>query len=208
VERDLSEYRGTGGVLRDLAADYNDDDLILIANAAQVLLDPLAAIATALDRKEGDFTLVSHADGTPSGVMLCSCKTLRMIPETGFVDLKEQALQLIATQYDVTVLQCRRPTGMAVRTLADYVFAMRQYHRKRIGKPATSDPLAEDWMPAFAIVEQGATVDPRAHVHDSVVLRGGVVEAGAVAVRSIICPGGVVKKDREAVDQLVLGQEL
>jgi len=40
------------------------------------------------------------------------------------------------------------------------------------------------------------------------VLRGGVVEAGAVAVRSIICPGGVVKKDRQAVDQLVLGQDL
>ena len=51
VERDLSEYRGTGGVLRDVAADYGDDDLILVANAAQVLLDPLAAIATALERQ-------------------------------------------------------------------------------------------------------------------------------------------------------------
>jgi hypothetical protein len=45
-------------------------------------------------------------------------------------------------------------------------------------------------------------------VHDSVVLRGAVVEAGAVVVRSIVCPGGVVKKDRQAVDQLVCGQEL
>ena len=45
-------------------------------------------------------------------------------------------------------------------------------------------------LPAFAIVEQGATVDPRAHVHDAVVLRGAVVEAGGVAVRSLICPGG------------------
>jgi hypothetical protein len=208
VERDLSEYRGTGGVLRDLAAGYNDDDLLLVCNAAQILLDPLAALATALDRKEGDFTLVSHADGTPTGVMLLTCKTLRMIPETGFVDLKEQALSLIATQYDVTVLPCRRPTGLPVRHLSDYVGAMRHYHRKRIGKPAVSDPLAEDWLPAFAIVEQGATVDPRAHVHDSVVLRGAVVEAGAVVVRSIVCPGGVVKKDRQAVDQLVCGQEL
>src|SRR5437016_5528312 len=80
---DLSEYRGTGGVLRELGADFADDDLLLVANAAQVLLDPLIAVATALDRKEGDFTLVSHSDGTPSGVMLLSCKTLRMIPETG-----------------------------------------------------------------------------------------------------------------------------
>src|SRR5688500_15067636 len=101
VERDLSEYRGTGGVLRDLASDYADDDLVLICNAQQVLLDPLAALATALDKKAGDFTIVAHNDGTPSGVMLASCKTLRMIPETGFVDLKEQALALIAQQYEV-----------------------------------------------------------------------------------------------------------
>jgi hypothetical protein len=203
VERDLSEYRGTGGVLRDLAADYADDDLILVANAAQILMDPLAAIATALDRKQGDVSLVSHNDGTPSGVMLVSCKTLRLIPTTGYVDMKEQALPAIAARYDVTVMHRRRPTGLAVRTLADYVNALRHYHRRRQGKPALSDPLAEDWLPAFALVEEGATVDPRAHVHDSVVLKGGIVEGGAVVVRSIICPAGVVRKDRSAVDQFV-----
>ena len=131
VERDLSEYRGTGGVLRDLVADFADDDLILICNASQVLLDPLVAIATALDKKTGDFTLVSHNDGTPSGVMLASCRTLRIIPETGFVDLKEQALSLISTNYDVTVLHCRRPTGLPIRSLADYIIAMRHYHHRR-----------------------------------------------------------------------------
>lgn len=203
VERDLSEYRGTGGVLRDLAADYADDDLVLICNAAQILLDPLVAIATALDKKTGDFTIVSHNDGSPSGVMLASCKTLRLIPETGFVDLKEQALAQIAKTYDVTVLHCRRPTGLPVRTMPDYVGAMRAYHHRQAGTRQSSDPLSEDWMPAFAIVEGGAVVDPRAHVHDAIVLKGAVVEAGAVVVRSIICPGGVVKKDRHAVDQMV-----
>jgi hypothetical protein len=203
VERDLSEYRGTGGVLRDLAAGYADDDLILVCNAAQILLDPLVALATALDRKEGDVTLVSHDNGTPSGVHLITCKTLRMIPDVGFVDMKEQALPLIASKYDVTVLHCRRPTGLPVRSQSDYLVALRHYHRRKLGKPALSDPLAEDWHPAFSIVEPGAIVDPRAHVHDSVVLRGAVVEAGAVVVRSIVCPGGVVKRDRPAVDQLL-----
>jgi NDP-sugar pyrophosphorylase family protein len=203
VERDLSEYRGTGGVLRDLAADYGDDDLVLVCNASQVLLDPLVAIATALDKKDGDVTLVSHNDGTPSGVQLIRCNTLRQIPDHGFVDMKEQALPLIAGKHDVTVLHCRRPTGLPVRTLSDYTVAMRHYHRRGLGKPSVSDPLAEDWQPAFAIVEPGAAVDAAAHVHDSVVLKGGVVEKGAVVVRSIVCPGGVVKKDRPAVDQLV-----
>jgi N-acetylglucosaminyldiphosphoundecaprenol N-acetyl-beta-D-mannosaminyltransferase len=203
VERDLSEYRGTGGLLRDLAADYADDDLILVANAAQILMDPLAAIATALDRKGGDVSLVSHSDGTPSGVQLLSCKTLRLIPTTGYVDMKEQALPAIAARYEVAVMHRRRPTGLPVRSLTDYVGALRQYHRRRVGKPGLSDPLAEDWRPAFALVEEGATVDPRAHVHDSVVLKGGVVEGGAVVVRSIICPGGAVRRDRSAVDQFV-----
>ena len=203
VERDLSEYRGTGGVLRDLAAGYADEDLILVCNAAQVLMDPLVAIATALDKKEGDVTLVAHNDGTPSGVHLIRCGTLKMIPEIGFVDLKEQALSLIAQQHDVTVLHCRRPTALQVRSLQDYIVAMRQYYRRRAGRPNVADPLAEDWQPAFRVIEQGASVDPSAHVNDSVVLRGGVVEPGAVVVRSIVCPGGVVKKDRPAVDQLI-----
>lgn len=204
VERDLSDYRGTGGVLRDLAADYADDDLVMVLNAAQVLLDPLAAIATALDRKGGDVSVVSHNDGTPSGVMLVSCKTLRLIPTSGYVDMKEQALPAIAARYDVTVMHRRRPTGLPVRSLADYIQALRHYHRRRMGKPAGRDPLAEDWLPAFGITEDGARVAARAHVHDSIVLKGGIVEAGAVVVRSVVCPGGMVRKDRTAVDQLVV----
>ena len=203
VERDLSESRGTGGVLRDLAADYADDDLVLVCNAAQILLDPLAAIATALHKKEGDVTIVSHNDGTPSGVQLITCKALREIPEVGFVDMKEQALPLIAQKYDVTVLHCRRPTALPVREPKDYIRAMKHYHSRKSGKSAAGDPLAEDWQPTFQIVEPGAVVDPRAHVHDSIVLKGGVVEAGAVVVRSIVCPGGVVRKDRPRVDQVV-----
>jgi ADP-glucose pyrophosphorylase len=91
-----------------------------------------------------------------------------------------------------------------VRTLADYVTALRTYHRRKSGRPAiTTDPLAEDWRPTFSIIEEGAAVDPLASVNDSVVLRGGRVEAGAVTVRSIVCPGGVVRRDEPAVDQFV-----
>src|SRR5687768_87824 len=41
VERDPSELRGTGGLLKDLCRGYDDADLVLVANAAQILLDPL-----------------------------------------------------------------------------------------------------------------------------------------------------------------------
>lgn len=203
VERDQSEYRGTGGVLGDLATDYDDNDLILVANAAQILFDPLVALASSLDQKRGDIGLISHRDGTPSGMMLVSCKTLRLIPQTGFVDMKEQAMPLIAQKFAIEVVHRRRPTGLPIRSVTDYITAMRFYHMRRAGKTTLADPLAEDWQPAFGIIEDGATVDPSARVHDSVVLRGGVVDAGAVLVRSVVCPGGIVRRDGTLVDDFV-----
>jgi len=204
VERDLSEYRGTGGVLHDLAADYDDEDYILMANAAQVLLEPLQSVTAALFAKGGDVTVVSHEDGTPSGLMLIKCKTLRLIPARGFVDMKEQGLPLIASKYDVRVLCRRKPTGLPVRSLADYVQALRFHHRAKSGRQSAIDPLAEDWGPTFSLVEAGASVDASARVHDSIVLRGARVEPGAIVVRSVVCPGAVVSRDRTAVDQIVV----
>ena len=137
VERDKAEFRGTGGVLKDLAGQYDDDDLVLVANAAQLLIDPLSVIAAALDHKRGDISLISHQDGTPSGVMLVRCKTLQEIAQTGFVDMKEQALPLIAQKYDVKVMHCRRPSGLPIRSLRDYIAALKHYHRRRAGKPSS-----------------------------------------------------------------------
>jgi N-acetylglucosaminyldiphosphoundecaprenol N-acetyl-beta-D-mannosaminyltransferase len=203
VERDLSEYRGTGGVLHDLAQDYHDDDMILVANAAQVLLDPLSRVLIALRRKRADVAVISHADGTPSGIMLVRRKTLHLLPAAGFVDMKEQGLPAIASQYDVRVVHRRRPTGLPIRTLDGYVQALHYYHRRRSGARGTIDPLAEDWSPAFSLIEPGASVDPSARVHDSVVLAGARVEGGAVVVRSLVCPSAVIRRDRTAVDEII-----
>jgi N-acetylglucosaminyldiphosphoundecaprenol N-acetyl-beta-D-mannosaminyltransferase len=203
VERDLSEYRGTGGLLRDISSGYADEDLILVANAAQILLDPLPIIVNTLLRKRGDVSVISHDDGTPSGVYVVKCKTLRLIPEQGFVDMKEQGLPLIAGKFDIRVVKRRQPTGLPVRSLDAYIQALHFYHRRRSGRPTVTDPLAEDWTPSFSLIEPGATVDSSVRVHDSVVLAGATVEPGAVLVRSVVCPGAVVRRDRTAVDQLV-----
>lgn len=202
LERDASEYRGTGGLLASLAVDYEDDDLILVANAAQLQLDPLAAMFRALRRTGGVVSLASHRDGTPSGMMLVTCRSLRLIPPIGFVDMKEQALPLIADRFDVRVLQCRRPTGLPLRSLSDYVAALRAFHAPS-GRPIIADPLAEEWKSMFAIVEPGAAVAPSARLYDSVVLSGGAVEAGAVVVRSLVTCAGVVRRDRKSVDSYV-----
>ncbi len=203
VERDLSQYRGTGGVLHDISDSYQDDDLILVVNAAQVLLDPLPLVLTTLQRKRGDVSIISHDDGTPSGIMLVRCKTLRLLPAQGFVDMKEQGLPLIAGKYDVRVVKRRRPTGLPIRSLEGYIQGLHYYHRRLSGKAATSDPLEEDWTSVFSVIEPGATVESPVSIHDSVVLAGGTVEPGAVLVRSVVCPGAIVRRDRVVVDQII-----
>ncbi len=200
VERDTSDYRGTGGLLADVTLDYSDDDLILVGNAAQVLLEPLTALLLALRKTGGALSVVDHRDGTASGLMLVTCRTLRLIPSVGFVDMKEQALPAIANHHDVRVLHCRRPTGLPVRSLADYLAALRALHRP---VRRAEQALAEDWKSTFAIIEPAASVAPSARVLDSVVLAGAAVEAGAVLVRCVVAPGAVVRKDRKVVDQCV-----
>jgi len=208
VERDASEFRGTGGVLADLARGYAPDDYVLVANAAQLLLEPLTALAVALDHKRSDVAMISHLDGTPGGLMLIRCAALSLIKPAGFVDMKEQALPRISKQFDVRVVHCRRPTGLPLRTTSDYIGAMRHWHRGIGVRPGSRrgqlDPLAEDFSAGFSIVETGASVDPTAYLHDSIVLKGARVEANSAVVRSLVGPGAVVRHDARVIDEEVV----
>lgn len=205
VERDFGEYRGTGGVLRDIAADYGDDDLLLVANGVQIIPGRLADIVSDMAEKGGDVTLVSHADGTPSGLMLLRRQVLSAIPQTGFVDMKEQALERIAQEFDVRVLKLPNPSGYPVRSREEYLRALKALHRPE-GDLAL-DGAGEDWRSTFNVIEVGASVDPSARLFDSVVMAGGKVEAGAVLVRSIVCDGGVARRDQSIVDEFVVPQQ-
>ena len=204
VEEDASEFRGTAGVLRDLAQDYEDDDMLLVANGAQIMLDPLDAVLEAMVRTRADVSVVSHDDGTPSGMMLVRCGVLDPIPQIGFIDMKEQALPKIAEQHLVTVVKRRYAVGLPIRGLADYVLALRRSHsRDRQGGQNEPDSFAEVWQPTFQLVEPDAHVDDTANVHDSVVLGGARVERGAVIVQSVVCPGAVVRRNQTVTDRLV-----
>ena len=202
IEEDPSEFRGTGGILRDLAAGYDDDSHLLVASAAQVLLTPAQNLAAALLRSEADVALVAHHDGTPGSMMLVRCGCMHAIPRLGFVDMKEQALPLIARESSVKVLLQERPTSLPLLTFTAYLDAVRQYHHRQSDSPRQS-VFDEDWRPCFAIIEDGAMVQRGARVHNSVVLRGGVVGKDAIVARSVVCPGGIVAAGKIAVDQVI-----
>ena len=200
IMRDISSFRGSGGVLRDMLGAYHGDDRLLVAAGSQILFEPLADLLQTMELG-GDVAQLAHRDGTPGGLLLIKAAALGAIPAVGFIDLKEQALPTIARRFDVRVVDSATACGMCVRTLGDYIAALRQYHRRLAGKPLMTDPLSEDWKPSFGIIEDGAHADPTARVHDSVVLRGGTVHAGAIVVRSVVCEGAAV--GRRAVEQWV-----
>lgn len=202
-EQDPFEYRGTGGLLRDISLQYGPDDYLLIVNAAQLMLEPVTGIALAMAKLGGDVVLACRNDGSPTGIMLVRCGAVRGIPELGYVDLNEQALPTIAKDYTVRVLRRVRQCGVPIRTLSDYLDAVRQFHKRAMGRVAPGDAFSEDWRATFGIIEPGAQVDPSAVVHDSVVLAGGRVEPGALLVRALVCPGGTVTEGAAAVDCLV-----
>jgi hypothetical protein len=224
VERDRSELRGAGGVLHDIAEAYDNDDQIAVANANQILTESLSHLLAALDATGADVSLLAHDDGTPGGLMLARCGSLRCIPSIGFVDLKEQALPLIAGNSAVRVVRRSIPAALPVRTASDYVEALRHYHRPEHLSAASlhrngngdgngdtrgdadvgrSWDFTENWFPAFGLCERGSHVDPSATLHDSVALRGARVDRGATVARSIICPGAIVHRNQVVVNQLV-----
>jgi hypothetical protein len=207
IERDPFDFRGTGGVLRDLASQYAPDDYLLVANAAQILCEPLPELVSLLSLMGGDVSIVSHLDGTPSGLMLIRCAALASVPKDGFVDMKEQALPAIAKDHCVTVLHRQHPTALPVRSLSDYIHGLRNHHRHRAGKSAPASAFSETWESTFSIIEAGASVDPSARLQDSIVLSGGRVEAGAVAVQSVICPSGILKRGEVKIDSLIHPQQ-
>ncbi|MFP4224023.1 MAG: hypothetical protein ACLFVN_08090 [Phycisphaeraceae bacterium] len=202
VERDPLQFRGTGGLLHDLARPYGDDEWLLVADAAQVQLEPLAPLVAAMASSEGDVRLLSLPDGTPGGAMLLRCGVLRDIARIGFIDFKEQALPAIARDREVVVCGSERRFGAPVRTREEYLAALRRYHCRDDASRAEMEG-----RPSFRLVEPGAAVHPSAVLHDAVVLAGSRVEAGAVVARSVVCPGASVGEGEKAIDRLVVADE-
>lgn len=204
VEHDPSAYRGTGGLMSDLAREYPDDARLMIVHASQLPFEPLAEVLAERVDPTADVTILSDQDGTPSGVMLIRCGVLRGINPVGFVDLNEQALPNIAKEHDVRVARTQRPVTRSLRTLSGYLDTLREYHGRQNGRLAPPSPFAEDWQASFQILEGGASIRETAVIHDSVVLAGARVEAGAVVVRSVVCPGAVVGPGESRVDSVVM----
>jgi hypothetical protein len=194
------DARGTGGVMCDVARHYQDDDLLLILEAAQISEEPLAAAVRDLAARNADVGVFAHADQSPSVMMLVRCGCLRAMPRLGTVDLRTQGLPMIARKHRVEVVSRPRANGSLIETLTQYISVLRRFHQRTLAPAESPASASAHWQPVFSLVEHGGEVFPGATLYDSVVLKGGRVEAGATVVRSVVGPGCAVRQRESLID--------
>jgi NDP-sugar pyrophosphorylase family protein len=198
--------RGTGGLLRDLAVGYNDNDYLVVATATQLPLHPIGRFVADSAQPGVDVAVLEDLTGSPTSVFVIACRALHEVPAVGFVDLKEQALPAIAAKHSVRVTSLPGPLAVPVRTAANYLSAVRAHSRRLSGQHDTHSAFAERWRSDFAIVEPGARVHHSARLHNAVVLAGAEVEACSMVANSLVCPGGRVLRGNRVVNRLVTAE--
>ncbi|MCL2640433.1 MAG: hypothetical protein FWD53_06285 [Phycisphaerales bacterium] len=208
IERDPSDFRGTGGTLADVCRNYDDSDWVWMANAAQIPIMPLQELWETCSETDGDVILWTNHKSEPVGFMLMRCECLKLISDIGYVDFKEQALPLIAKHHHIGVVTCRHPIVVPIRTRSEYLNALRHQH---INEPQdeenvdTPNAFAEDYRSTFSIVEEGAAVPDGCDLHDSVILKGASVSKGAMVIRSIVGRGATVAAGERVIDSVRAG---
>lgn len=206
VQQDASPIRGVAGVLHDATRDMDECDYIVVTSGAQVYLERLDDLVHAMAKKCADVALVSSRDASPVGVWLIRVGVLRSVKSIGYVDLKEQALEMWKHEHQVRVVERPRAYVQPARTRQEYLDAVRT-HASGYGMGSTidEDPFREDWESSFSIAEPGATIAEGAVMHDSIALGDASVGKGAVVVRSVLCPGAQIAPGARVTDQVVTG---
>lgn len=200
VEHDPTDFRGTGGLVADVAAGFDDDDFLLVAPGSIAPPADLIGSLRAAARIGTDLSILIGACGRPLDLFLIRCGSLDSIPSIGFIDLKEQGIPLVAREHTVGVARTATFVRPSARTAPGYLELLRSMNSDA---SVPNQAFSERWSKAFTVVEAGAEVDPTACLHDTVVLAGGRVGAGATVARSIICPGGRVRPRESVIRKIV-----
>ncbi|MEM9165708.1 MAG: hypothetical protein AAGB48_01650 [Planctomycetota bacterium] len=119
-------YRGPAGVLRDVTERYEDDAIILVAEAARYMAGNLTQLFSDWQRSGADALIACHPDGDPTGIMLFRRGTLELVHAEGFIDIKEQWLpKLLRTGLTVWTSETRDFQPYPLRTREQFLAASR-----------------------------------------------------------------------------------
>lgn len=208
TQEEPGSYRGPAGVLRDVTDRYHDDDVLLVAEAARYIAGGLSQFINDWARIRPDVLIARHPGGKPAGIMLVRRGSLELVPNEGFMDVKEQWLpKVVRAGLKVWTSETRDFQPYPLRTREQFLEAS-----------AVAAGVASTEANAHAVlgpprvlgtgidksrVSDAAQVAQGAVIADAIVMPGAVIGTGAIVVRSIVCPDAVIEPNAEIVDRIV-----
>lgn len=198
---DPRPHRGTGGALRDHVLDSVSDigeiDYILVIDRGACPPWSLAEFFGSLSRTPDVLVGVSDYDRL-AGIIAIRPAVLELIPDVGYCDLKEQALDKLARAGGSIVAQKVIPRSIRLGSLPGWIEAV-SYHLPMSGKDEEDRNHVER---GSCCIDSSADIG-KAVIVDSIVMQDTVVGDGAVVARSAICPGSVVPPGAKIIDSIV-----
>jgi len=207
VMTEPASWRGTAGIVEDVASNVADDGVIIVVEANTLAPDSLLPLVDSLD---------PHAQGVvgvcgeePNGIYAFRRSVFRRVPVIGYFDLKEQLLPALHENGDrVRPAPFEFPVRR-VRDRAGYLDAVRAVVES--GRPGVS-PLARiepgARIAGACLIDPGAAVEAGAIVHDSVVLRGARIGADAVVSECVVSPNARVESGARIVRDVVAAEAI
>lgn len=202
------EFRGPAGVLRDVTKKDDENAVILFAEAARYIAGSLTQLLRDWSEHEPDILIARASDGSPAGIMLMRASSLRIVPEAGYMDIKEQWIpRCIKEGMRVRTSTTRNFMPLSLRTREQFLSAS----AVAAGQSCPihdSPPVLGPLRPLTRALDKSriaedARVARDAIVADAVVMPGAEIGAGAIVVRSLVCPGALVPAGAVVVDDVV-----
>ncbi len=195
VER--ASWRGSAGLLRDVAGSIGDNEIIVAVEAHCL---PPPSLEPLLHALNGEVKAVvgAAADDEPAGVYAFRPAALNSVRPIGYVDLKEQLLPSLHSQGTPVRLVRIGEHVIRLRDQISYLDAVSASMNGMGSETMVSRRSPESRIARSArifggsIVERGAVIEDQTIIHASIVLNGAVVERGAIVSRSIVGPRAVV----------------
>lgn len=199
--RDVGLYRGPAGAIRDVAESLPTEvETLLVCEALRVPTDEIESFVAEHRQSGAAVSVARNPDGSTGGVYAISRALIsKLVPEVGFLDLKEQFLgKALKEGLDIRVFDLAEPGIRPARDLEEFITASCPLRDSL----TDIDPDAPPGI-GFSVVSREAKLSGSARVWRSIVMAGGAVSDGATVVRSLVLPGGLVKEGDVVVDAVI-----
>ena len=189
-----ARWRGTGGIIRDVAAGMAEGDRVLLVEATCLPAPRLDLLINALEGENIAAVGVDRKHG-PAGAYAVRRDAFQVVPAVGFFDIKEQLLPALYDQGRGAKAVEIAERVVRLRSREGYLDAIAAMDDLREQTSPSRRPMVSGGVSGEArivgkcLVSRNAIIEAEAIVHDSVILGNAVIRRGAVVSRSVIGSG-------------------